>query len=387
MAEENSDGQEKTEDPTQKRIEKAREDGQIASSKELFVFTTLATGLLLYLAILMVAPQLLMEWRGFFNYGDPAFLIDDVYRLLGRAFWFIIINGTLFAIPLLLIVLATQAGMDGSINFAPGALAFKGSRINPLAGLKRMVSLKALVEMIKAVLKVTFLIGAAVLVLYMQLPKLIEAQSTHLTGALDRVHEVFLLLIAIFLLVLAGIAILDVLWQSYQHKQQLRMTRQELKDEHKQTEGSPEVKAKIRRMQMAVVSRAARQREALEEVPNATAIITNPTHFAVALKYEVGSGGAPIILAMGRGIMAEQIISRGEEAGVTVFRNPLLARALFFAGELGEEIPEQLYTAVAAVLAFIYRLAREDNVDAPEIELPDDMLFDEHGARMDATAR
>ena len=140
------------------------------------------------------------------------------------------------------------------------------------------------------------------------------------------------------------------------------MTLQEVKDESKETEGNPEVKAKIRRMQMTVAARAVKQREALADVPDATAIITNPTHFAVALKYEVGSPGAPRIMAMGRGLMAAEIIERGTDAGITIFRNPLLARALFFAGEIGDEIPEQLFSAVAAVLAFIYRLNMGKNL-------------------------
>ena len=136
------------------------------------------------------------------------------------------------------------------------------------------------------------------------------------------------------------------------------MSRQDLKDEFKQTEGSPEVKAKIRRMQSETATRSARQREALDDVANATAVITNPTHFAVALKYEVGDQAAPVILAMGRGIIAQQIIERADSAQVSVFRSPILARALYFTGEIGEEISQSLYNAVAVVLAYLYRLEK-----------------------------
>tara|TARA_B100000575_G_C22587466_1_gene369248 strand:- start:36 stop:518 length:483 start_codon:yes stop_codon:yes gene_type:complete len=157
------------------------------------------------------------------------------------------------------------------------------------------------------------------------------------------------------------------------------MSRQELKDEHKQTEGSPEVRAKIRRMQMETSQNAAKQREALEDVSNATAIITNPTHFAIALRYVVGEVGAPKVLAMGRGKVAEEIISRGEKANVTVFRSPLLARALYFTSEIGEEISDRLYNAVAVALAYIYRIDNGEFIEEPDIDIPAELQLNEHG--------
>ena len=188
------------------------------------------------------------------------------------------------------------------------------------------------------------------------------------------------------LLALAVIAILDYLYQRHEHIKSLKMSKQDQKDEHKQAEGSPEVKAKIRRMQMESAAKSSRQREALDDVPSATAIITNPTHFAVALKYDVGSSQAPKILAMGRGKIAEMIIERGNDAGVTVFRSPLLARALFFSGDIGSEIPEMLYQAVAIILAYIYRVDRGEDLEQPDVELPEDMQFDEFGRQLVAGA-
>ena len=152
-----------------------------------------------------------------------------------------------------------------------------------------------------------------------------------------------------------------------------------MKDEYKQTEGSPEVKAKIRRMQMETAANAGRQQAALDDVPDATAVITNPTHFAVALKYEVGSSEAPRILAMGRGNMAHQIIDRAKGADVTVFRSPLLARALYYTGEIGAEITEQLYQAVAVVLAYLYRVDKGEALAEPEVEIPESARFTENG--------
>ena len=381
---ESDGGQDKTEEPTQKRLEKAAEDGQIASSKELFVFTTLAAGLFLYYVILFVLPRILTEFASFFRFGDAAFIFDEITRLSSLAFQFILINGTLFSIPIFLVVIATQAAMSGTINFAPGALKFKGSKIDPIAGLKRMFSQKALVELLKAIFKVVFLLVGAAVVLYFGLPRLITSESATLYNAMSRMHDVFFGLMVAFLLILAALALLDVLYQNFQHREQLKMTLQEVKDENKETEGNPEVKAKIRRMQMTVAARAVKQREALADVPEATAIITNPMHFAVALKYEVGVPGAPRILAMGRGIMAGEIIERGTDAGITIFRSPLLARALFFAGEIGDEIPEALYSAVAAVLAFIYRLNKGEEIDPPELDVPEDMQFNEFGRPLNA---
>jgi flagellar biosynthetic protein FlhB len=283
-----------------------------------------------------------------------------------------------------IVVLATQGAMSGKINFAVGAMAFKGSKINPLAGLKRMFSSKALVELLKGIFKVAVLLPAGGYVIYRGLPTMITSEGATLWNAMTRMHDTFFAMMVAFLLILALLSLVDVLWQNHTHREQMKMTLQEVKDESKETEGNPEVKAKIRRMQMTVAARAVKQREALSDVPDATAIITNPTHFAVALKYEVGTLGAPRILAMGRGLMAAEIIERGTDSGITIFRNPLLARALFFAGEIGDEIPEQLFSAVAAVLAFIYRLNNGEDLDPPDLDVPDDMQFDEFGRPLSA---
>ena len=157
------------------------------------------------------------------------------------------------------------------------------------------------------------------------------------------------------------------------------MTKQEVKDEHKQTDGSPEVKAKIRRMQMEKSRESSKQREALENVSNATAVITNPTHFAVALKYNPGEIGAPTIIAMGQGAIARQIMERAYEHKITIFRSPLLARALYFTGEIGNEISDKLYNAVAIALAYIYRIEQGQTAEEPDITIPDELTFDEFG--------
>ncbi|MDA9190845.1 EscU/YscU/HrcU family type III secretion system export apparatus switch protein, partial [Alphaproteobacteria bacterium] len=281
-------------------------------------------------------------------------------------------------IPLMIVSLLTQLAVGG-INFAPKAAAFKGSKINPLKGLKRMFSVKGLVELGKSILKVVSLVGLSATVIYFMLPQLLLLSNGTLKSALEVMYYAFPFLIGALLIALAIIAAIDYFWQRHVHVQQLKMTKQEVKDEHKQTEGSPEVKAKIRRMQMEKSRESSKQREALDNVKNATAVITNPTHFAVALKYNPGEAGAPTVLAMGQGIIAQQIIERANQHKVTVFQSPLLARALYFTSQIGQEISDKLYNAVAVALAYIYRIDQGEPVEVPDITIPDDVSFDEFG--------
>ena len=381
MAEE--DAQEKTEEPTAKRLEKALQDGTVLQSKDLMVFTTLFVGLFVYYGLLNVSNLMLGQWGAFFQFDLKEFKGESV-RLSFEAVKYVVVWGMIIGIPLVIGILMTQVSLSGTINFAPKAMAFKGNRINPLNGLKRMFGPKALFELTKSVIKVVLLIGAAAAIIFVQMPILMTASHANLTNGLGRVHDVFIALFVTLLLVLAIIALLDVMYQRYTHLKQLKMSKQEVKDESKQTEGSPEVKGKIRRMQMESSQRASQQRQALEDVPSATAIITNPTHFAIALKYEVGERGAPIILAMGRGKMAADIIEIANNEAVPIFQSPLLARALFFTGNIGHEIHEELFSAVAAVLAFIFRIANGEELEAPDVEIPDDLKFTETGGPFNA---
>ena len=378
MAEENQDGQEKTEEPTQQRLQKAAEDGELLTSKEMMVFTTLAMGLLLFMC---VAP--------FFDIGLGAwsrlFVIETVENLetLGLAkirygFWLIILATLIFGVPMVIITVLTQLAVGG-LNFSNKAYYFKPSKINPISGLKRIFSVKGLVELGKAVLKVVLLFSVGALVILQQLPSIIELSFSSLGHGLGRVAELFPYLVGALLIALLIIGAIDFAWQRYSHKKQLMMTLKEVKDESKQTNGSPEVRAKIRRMQMQKSQESARQRDALDNVGSATAVITNPTHFAVALKYTAGQAGAPEVVAMGRGPIALQIIDRAKEAHVTTLRIPMLARALYFTSEIGGEIAEGLYNAVAVILAYVFRIDSGESMDMPELTLPPELQFDENG--------
>ena len=378
MAEENQDGQEKTEEPTQQRLQKAAEDGQLLTSKEMMVFTTLAAGLLLYLGL---SP--------FFEIGLGAwsrlFVIDSAENLntLGLAkvrygFWLVILATLIFGIPLMIVTVLTQAAIGG-LNYSNKAYNFKSSKINPISGLKRIFSMKGLVELGKAVLKVVLLFSIGALVILQQLPSITHLSLSSLGQGIGRVTELFPYLVGALLIALLIIGAIDYAWQRHSHKQKLMMTLKEVKDESKQTHGSPEVRAKIRRMQMQKSQESARQRDALDNVGSATAVITNPTHFAVALKYTAGQTGAPEVVAMGRGPLAQQIIDRANETRVTTLRIPMLARALYFTSEIGGEIAEGLYNAVAVILAYVFRIDGGESLDMPELTLPPELRFDENG--------
>ena len=378
MAEENQDGQEKTEEPSQRKIDKHKEDGKVLTSKEMFVFTGISGALLLIYAFSFSFKPLLYEWGNLFVLTGNDKLDDLQSAKLSEALFFIMKITLYVGVPSLIIVLATQFAVGG-INFAPKALSFKSNRINPLSGLKRMFSLKSLVELGKSLLKVGLLFASAIGVIYYLLPQILRITDGNLKTGLELTQASFPILIGALLISLMIIAAIDYFYQRYEHIKSLRMTKQEVKDEYKQTEGSPEVRAKIRRLQMESATKSAKQQEALENMGEATAIITNPTHFAIALKYEVGQLGAPKIIAMGKGLIAKRIIDIGTENNITSFRSPLLARALFFTGEIGEEISEKLYNAVAVALAYVYKLDRGEDIDAPDIDVPEDLRFNENG--------
>ena len=379
MAEGGDDGQEKTEDPSQKRLDKAKEDGEVLSSKELQVFMTMSMGVALIYALYLFLPPRIGHWIAFFEFGSLDQLDSYIMTRMGDAMAIFIVISAIVGLPIMLTVLATQGALSGGIHFAVKSMQFKGNRINPLSGFKRMFSVNGLVELAKAVAKVLLLTAAFATVIWLILPVLLNLLSTNLTSALAESFSALMLSLGASLVILAIIAGIDLAYAIHKHTKKLKMSPQELKDEHKQSEGSPEVKSRIRRLQMEASRRASEQGAAVEQAGDATAIITNPTHFAVALKYVPGEMKAPVILAMGRGKIAERIIAKGEESEVTIFRSPLLARALYFTSEIGQEINDGVYTAVAAVLAYIFRLDRGETPPEPMFEIPSELQFDEFG--------
>jgi len=377
MAEED-DSQEKTEDPSQRKLDKAKEDGQVLSSKEMFVFTGIAMGWALISSIPFYGQNMLNIWSDLFILDHPEMLETLWLNKVKSIFWSFILLILFTGVPMLIVVLLTQTAVGG-INFAPKAIAFKGNKLNPIKGLGKIFSIKGLVELGKSLLKVILLFSIGGLFIALYMPQVLPLAQSTLNQSLEVMLWGFQFLLGAMVVALFIIAVIDYFWQRHTHMQSMRMSKKEMKDEMKQTEGSPEVKSKIRRMQMEQSQQSSRQREALEDVGDATAVIVNPTHFAVALRYVADEGGAPVILAMGKGVLAERIIERAKEHHVTIFQSPLLARALYFTGNIGAEISEKLYNAVAVVLAYIYRVDRGEIMPEPEVVLPQDMMFDEHG--------
>lgn len=374
----NNSSQEKTEQPTQRRLDKAKEDGKTVTSKEMYVVSSIIMMLAFFYFIASNHEQIISSWKNLFlsletvKYGiSPlAALKDAIYKIL----IFIIIAGT----PFLIVTVLTQLFVGG-ITFSFKTISWKNSKFNPIEWMKRTFSIKGLVELLKSILKVVLLFGVGSLFLYHETTKLIQLSTETFEHAVVTAASFFPLLIVFLIIVLILIGILDWSWQKYNFIKSLRMNRQDIKDESKEAEGSPEVKSKIRRLQYETVRKAVKQAESLENVSDASAIIVNPTHFAVALKYDVGEIGAPKVLAMGRGKIAEKIIEKGKEADIFIYRHKLLARALYFTSELGQEISDKLYTAVAIALAYIFKVNKGEDIIEPNIDLPDDLIFNEDG--------
>ena len=377
MAESES-GADKSEQPTSKRLDEARKKGQIARSKELnTLVVTLggAGGLLVFGA--GMADALLGIMRGNFELSREV-LLDERYMAL-----YLLATGKLalellapLIMALLVIALAGPVSLGGWL-FSSEALQPKFSRMNPLSGLKRMFSVQALVELGKAVGKFLVVLTVAVAVLMASQDDLLSIGHEPLPQAIAHSAQIVgwcSLWMACSLILIAAI---DVPFQLWDHKQKLMMTKQEVRDEFKDTEGKPEVKSRIRQLQYEMA-----QRRMLQEVPQADVVITNPTHFAVALKYDADKGGAPRLVAKGGDFLALKIREIAQEHRVELLESPALARAVFYSTELDQEIPAGLYLAVAQVLAYVYQLKQfragkgKRPGPLPDLPIPPDLQRD-----------
>lgn len=378
----NDQSQEKNLDPTQKRLDKAKEDGEILTSKEMFVFGSSFMGLIVIFTLGMFSKEVLSGWGSLFAWDHAENL--DALRVYNAelAFNIFLLGAALFAIPIFVAVIFTQFVIGGSINFSSKALAPKASKINPLSGLKRMFSMKGLVELIKSIVKIVFLISIAITIIWFLMPKIIYLSSSSLSDAIMIVYEALMLLVGSLIGILFVVGIGDYLYSRHTWLQKLKMSRQDQKDESKDSDGSPEVKARMRRLQMAASQKASERSQAVDDVKDASVIITNPTHFAIALRYAPEERDAPHIIAMGRGPMALKIIDEGQKHSKSVVRSPLLARALFFTGDIGHDVSEQLFSAVASVLAYVLQIERGIDASLVDPELPDDLMYDEFGQKL-----
>lgn len=351
MAESES-GQDKTEDPTEKRKTDAREKGEIARSKELNTVAVTLAGAGALLSFGGYLAGALMEiMRGNFSLSREV-LMDERYMGI-----FLLAAGKLAILatqPILLVLLL--AALLGPIAlggwlFAAGTMAPKFSRMNPLAGIKRMFSMHSLAELLKALAKFFVVLLVALAVLSSDRDDLLAIANEPIDQAI--IHSVQVvgwsaMWMACGLLLIAAVDVPIQLWQA---KQKLMMTKQEVRDEYKDTEGKPEVKQRIRQVQREIS-----QRRMMAAVPEADVIITNPTHYAVALKYDPEKGSAPLLLAKGTDFIALKIREIAVQHNIQLLESPALARSIYYSTELEEEIPAGLYLAVAQVLAYVYQI-------------------------------
>lgn len=375
MAEEQA--QEKTEQPSPKRLKEAREKGQVARSKDFnatLILLFSGAGFLLFGRYL--AEQLMAIMRQSFDFDSSVLTtalpaIQKLSSLMAMSFWAIL------PILLLILILSVAAPLViGGWVFSLQSLQPQASRLSPLKGFKRMVSLKSLVEMAKSMLKFLLIAVVAIFVLQWQISALLSLADFPLAAALDSgldiVAKSFLIISASLIL----IAAVDIPFQLYEHNKQLKMTKQELKDEYKETEGKPEVKSQIRRTQHEIA-----KRRMMNEVPKANVVLTNPTHYAVAIRYEQKGKRAPVVVAKGKDLIALQINRVAAANNIPLLSLPPLARAIYFSTELNAEIPRGLYVAVAQVLAYLFQLGDIQNYEKePEIlknvPIPDELRRD-----------
>ncbi|MCH2106424.1 MAG: flagellar biosynthesis protein FlhB [Planctomycetes bacterium] len=356
---EQPDKQQKTEEATPQRRREAREKGQVALSTEavsamslaavagsfliLGGFLAQAVGGLVATSIEGVGTKGLITLES----DTAAALVTDSIRGISSEFFLVVV-------PALLVAALVGYGQAG-LQFAPKAVSLDPAKINPAKGVKRLFSARSFVRATMALAKVLVVMATIGVLAWLQAPKVSALGGAELGPALQMVGSILVRCVAGALLAILALGLIDFLFQRNQHTKDLRMTREEVKQEMKNTEGDPHLKARVRQIQREVASR-----RMMADVPSATVVVTNPTHYAVALKYDrdAADGGAPKVVAKGVDAVAQRIKKVAADAGVTLFEDRPLARALHARAEIGDEVPADLFEAVAAVLAYVYRVDR-----------------------------
>ncbi|MDV2856455.1 flagellar biosynthesis protein FlhB [Oceanimonas sp. CAM02] len=348
-----SDGQERTEQPTEQRLRQAREKGQIPRSKEL---GTAAVLLSAAAALFMLGDALGTAMSAVFAASfeleraaifDPETMMPALASAIGGIMWPLL---GMFAVVLVAALVGNS--LLGGFNFSTQAMMPKWNRLSPMSGIKRMFGVQALVELLKSIAKVVFIATIAIWLLWGQFDNILRLSSETLNLAMKDALELLLWMGLGLCLALLPIVAIDVPFQVWNHTRQLKMTLQEIKDEYKNTEGKPEVKSRIRRLQQEMANR-----RMMAEVPTADVVVVNPTHFSVALRYDKDKpGSAPVVVAKGLDEVALKIREIAREYKVPVISSPALARAVYFSTKLDREIPDGLFVAVAQILAYVFQL-------------------------------
>ena len=373
-----ADSSEKTEDPTGKRLEEARNKGQIARSRELSTTLVLVASSLMFLLFGSFIAEALFAISGrmFTLSRDETYDPTHMFSAWGVAI-------SEVSVPVISFMLVSMiAGIYGSIalggyNFTWYSAAPRFSKLNPLSGFKRMFGVNGLVELLKAFAKF-IVIGAMALISL----SLFQDEALHLDQEiypLNIFHALDMIEWAFFLLTLGmvPIALFDVPYQSYKHNEQMKMTKQQVKDERKNSEGDPQVKGRIRKLQYQAATR-----RMMQEVPKADVVVTNPTHYSVALKYDEHGVRAPVVIAKGSDELAMHIRKIATAHDVPLIPSPMLTRAIYYTTEVDEEIPHKLFMAVAQVLAYVFQLkkykagkAKRPKPLARDLPIPPDMRY------------
>jgi flagellar biosynthetic protein FlhB len=378
MAQQSNGGGEKTEKPSAKKLADAAKEGDLLQSRDL------ATALVMIAGagwLAMMGPMLMQAMREMLVRG-LQFGREDVIDFHPAERGGALLSG--LWVPVGGIMLATviaaiaAPAMLGSLGFRTSAFMPKASKLNPANGFKRMFGMNGLVELCKSIAKVLLMGSIGVWLIWSKLADITTMGAGGLESALSEVGSLFVMACIVMAGVLMLIAGVDVPWQMFQRFKRLAMSKQDLKDEHKESEGSPELKGHIRRRQMAVLSGSVRK-----AVSEATVVLMNPTHFAVALRYQPGKDFAPIVVARGCDAIAFAIKDLAETSNVPVLQYPALARAIYFTSRAGQVVDEALYIAVATILAFLYRVEHRMSgmSEMPDIDLPDTMKFDADGKK------
>ncbi len=377
MAEES--GQEKSEQPSAKRLFDAREKGQVPRSME---FTTVIVLIASAVGMIFLGERILR------SVADAMIVSLSVTRkeIFDPA---AMAQHFLFSLEIIALDLVSFLGITalaaliapasiGGWNFSIQAMGVNPEKLDPLKGLKRILGPQGLIELVKALAKFLLVGIISTLILWNLRDQLLTLGMQEVNVAMASLGS---LVLWVFLLISSSlflIALIDVPFQHWNHIRQLKMTKQEVKDESKDTDGSPELKGRIRRMQVELS-----QQRMMQDVPQADVIITNPSHYAIALRYEQSGTGAPVVVAKGVDLIAQQIRLVGDANEVPIISAPPLTRAIYFSTELGEEIPAGLYIAIAQILAFVFQLRRYNNhggnkpqLNTDDLAIPDELKRD-----------
>lgn len=366
MAEEG--GQERTERATPKRREDARKKGQVPRSRELnTTFMMIGAALMVFTFGGHFIAALADMLRDHFTI-ERAQLTDP--RLMIQALRGALQDGVLAVMPFLavmaVVALAAPLMLSGW-TFSTDQISLKWSRMDPLKGLARMFAWRGLMELVKALIKFSFIMTIAVIMLWSDVAELLSLGQQSLQSATVHAAQLVMWTFLVLSCALIVLPLLDVPFQLWDYTRQIRMSHQEIREEHKQSEGSPETRARIRQLQRDVA-----RRRMLQAVPQADVIVTNPTHYAVALRYDQSKMRAPVVVAKGMDLIAAQIREIGAEHRIPVVSAPPLARALYYSTKIDKEIPGGLYLAVAKLLAYVYQLKHwKPQPDKSSIEMPD----------------